>query len=168
MKKNKMSEKEKNILEIIIALLILTVFIGYRIYNSHIESREVYGEEHIVSDANRYFTAINCAKKFISSLEKGSANDILSILDSNYKNTNGINASNYRSFVPNIDSSYLYDYVGGVMIEKRISKTCVEYHIDGEIKKYSLNGDIAYEDYDLIVTLFENDLLFSVRPGDVS
>lgn len=163
-----MSENKKNIIEIIIAITVLVVFIALRLFiNFRNAQKEVAisSEKRLVTDNSRYFTALACAKKYITYVQNGDLNNILLILNEEYKERYNVNANNLNNFIPVLDKSLIYDYVGREMYEKRISKNVVEYYINGRIKTNILDESPVYTDYNLTVILYEDKLLYSIKPG---
>ena len=129
MKKNKkLNEKQKNIVEIIVAIVILALFIGYRIYENYTKTKNemlLSQQTTIVTDDSRFFTVISCINRFLSTIQNGSSNDVLLILNEEYKKNRGIDINNYQNFIPSLNKSSLYDYEGSEMYQKRISKNVV-------------------------------------------
>lgn len=163
-----MTQKEKNIATIVFAVAILIFFFTWSIIDNFIEAKKEQEESMktvLVTDAGRYFTVIGCAKKFISYVQNGTNEDILLILNDEYKTSNGILESNLRNYVPSLSKDIIYDYVGKEMYQHRISKNVVEYYVKGSIKGTVLDEPSTYVNYDLTIILYENEFLFSVRPG---
>lgn len=166
--KREMTTKEKNILTIIIALLVLIAFITISLVENYMRAKREQEESMktvLVTDNSRYFTVLGCAKKFLNHSQTGSTEDLLSLLKDEYKESFRITASNVRNFVPKLDAGSTYDYEGGAMYQHRISKNVVEYYIDGKIKKGNFDEDATFVDYDLTIILYEDKLLFAVKPG---
>lgn len=182
-KYKELDENKKNIIQIIIALSALILFIVIRLIvefggNSTAFNKEKYQKE-IVKDNSRYYTVIGCINKYINYVQMGNNEDILLLLDEEYKSTFNITASNLKNYIPSLENDGDYSYVGHAMYTKRISESVSEYYVDGEIKKDLFMGDIEegeeytetnsyepkYIDYDFTVTLYENKFIFSIKPG---
>lgn len=163
-----MTPKEKNIMTIVFALAVLVFFFAWSLidnYNEAKKEQQKSMETVLVTDAGRYMTVIGCAKKFITYIQNGTEEDLLLLLNEEYKNSNRILASNVRNYVPSLESGPIYDYVGKEMYQHRISQNVVEYYVKGRIKRTVLDADSVYIDYDLTVVLYENEFLFSIKPG---
>ena len=172
MKKNKkLSEKQKNIIEIIIAIVILILFIGYRIYENYSKTKKemfLSQQKTIVTDDSRFFTVLSCVNKYLNTIQNGNPNEILLILNDEYKEENGINIDNYQNFVPSLDKSSIYDYEGTEMYQKRISKNVVEYYVYGNIKENNMVDAPVRTKYNLTVVLYENEFVYSIKDGVAS
>ncbi len=163
-----LTEKEKNILTIIVALGVLVVFLGASLIGKYIDLRKEKKESMktvLVTDNSRYFTVIGCADKFISYIKEGDASNILTILEEDYKTSNNISEINVKNYVPTLDKNALYDYVGDEMYQHRVSEKVVEYYVKGKIKTSLLDEESSYKDYYLTIVLYEDKFLFSVKPG---
>lgn len=169
MRKNKkLNEKQKNIIEIIIAVVILILFIGYRIYENYTKAKNemiLSQQKTIVTDDSRFFTVISCINKYLNTVQNGNPNDILLILNEEYKEANGINNNNYQKFIPSLDKTKLYEYEGNEMYQKRISKNVIEYYVYGNIKESNMDDDPVRTKYNLTVILYENEFIYSIKTG---
>jgi len=166
-----MEEKDirrKNIKTMLIAVIIMIAFFGVNIIENMIDAKkeqEKSMQTALVTDNSRYFTVLNCAKKFISYVQKGTNSDILTLFNEEYKTSNGIIESNVKGFVPSLNNGMIYDYVGEEMYFKRISKNVTEYYLNGKLKSFMMDETPSYIDYDMTIILYEDKFLFSIKPG---
>ncbi len=163
-----MQEKDKNILKIILALTVLVFFIGWNLLSKYMDAKkeqELSQKTVLVTDNNRYITVINCVNKFLNYVQSDNKDDILLLLEEDYKNSFRINSSNVKNFIPILGQNFLYDYKGSEMYQKRISKTVIEYYVKGKIRKSKLDELPAYTDYDVTIILYEDKFVFAVKPG---
>ena len=82
-KRKKLTEKQKNIIEIIIAIAILILFISYRIYEKYTKTKNemlLSQQKTIVTDDSRFFTVISCINKYLNTVQNGNPNEILLLL----------------------------------------------------------------------------------------
>lgn len=168
MKLKDLNETEKNILKIIIALSIFAVFLIYIFtlnYNKKVEEKKISEKTVLVTDNSRYMSVINCVRKYLLYVQSGNKNDMLLLLNDEYKSEYNITENNVLSFVPELDENLMYDYVGKEMYSHRISKNVVEFYVKGSISASMMDEAPSYRDYDLTVILYENKLIFSVKPG---
>lgn len=182
-KYKELDENKKNIIQIIIALSALILFIIIRLIidyggNNTILRQEKYKKE-IVKDNSRYYTVIGCINKYLTYVQMGNSEDILLLLDEEYKNNFNITSSNLKNYIPSLENVNDYSYIGHAMYSKRLSESISKYYVEGEIKKDRFMGDIEegeeyieedyfkpeYIDYDFTVTLYENKFIFSIKPG---
>lgn len=165
---NSMNEKEKNIFEIVIVLIMVVLFIAYKLYSNYADAKRasvVSSETHLVTDNSRYFTVIGCVEKYITTIKSGNKNNILTILDSKYKEEYNIEKNNLKNYIPNLNGDKIYSYSGREMYEKRISKNVVVYYVYGNIEESVLDEIPTGFEYNLTVTLYESEFLFSIKPG---
>lgn len=162
-----LSENKKNTLIIILCFAVLLSFLIYRLYSNYrkrIESEAVSKEVLVVRDESRYFTVISCIQKYLNYVQSRDKSSILEILSEEYKSNNGINENNVLDFIPKLDANLLYDYSGDIMYSHKISKNVSEYYVHGFIKSEG-DGISEYSDYNVTVILYENKLVFSIKPG---
>lgn len=165
---NNLSEKDKNIITIIVALTIFAIFIGYSLIDKAIEAKREQEESMktvLVQDDSRYLTVISCIKKYLSYVQNGTPEDIVLLLNDEYKNAYHVTTSNAKNFIPVLSKDYVYEYAGAEMYQHRISKGVVEYYVKGKIKATQLDSPSTYIDYNVTVVLYESELLFSIKPG---
>ncbi len=163
-----MNETKKNMIKIGIALFVLLIFLGFNLYQNYEKYKkesEISQEKTIVTDNSRYFTVINCVKKYLNYVKANNTENILLLLNQEYKNLYNINESNLNNFIPSIEDNVIVDYKGDIMYQKRISKNVTEYYVYGQIEKSIMDEMSTLIDYNLTVILYENELLFSIRPG---
>lgn len=168
---NKKSDKQKNRIIIFICFVILTSFFGYSLYNHYQNARNNALESfktHLVKDNNSYYTALSSANKFINYISNNSKTDIYSVLEPEYVKSNNITLDNLNNFLPKINDGLVYDYVVNEMYQKRISKHITEYYLYGNIRQEKEEDGSTiynYREYPLTVILYENKIIFSIRPG---
>lgn len=166
--KRKLTAKEKNVLTIIVALIVLVVFLGISIFDKINESKREMEESMktvLVTDESRYFTVLGCARKFLDTVQNGTQEEKMSLLKEEYKEQNRIVLNNLNSFLPNLTPQRMYIYTGEEMYQRRLSKNVVEYYLTGSIKDVVFEGDPIYTKYDLTITLYESKFVFAVTPG---
>lgn len=163
-----LNEDEKNVLTSIIFILIFISFLIYIGVSKLIEAKKEQEESMkivLVTEPGRYFTAVNCVKNYLSTISSGNTENILLLLNEEFKEQNRINANTLKNYIPKFDPNYIYDYVGEEMYQHRISKNVVEYYILGRIKKSQMDEEATYTDYDITVILYEDKFLYSIKPG---
>lgn len=167
-KYSELSEKEKNIFIIIIAISLMLLFLGYNAIEKFIIKRRELKESMkiaLVTDHGRYFTAINCVKKYLTVVQEGNKDDILLLINDKYKKENNISELNYKNFIPSLDKSSIYEYDGEEMYQKKISKNITEYYIKGKIKKTIMDEDSVERNYNITIVLYQDHLVFDIIPG---
>lgn len=162
-KLNNLSEQTKNYIAIGLAIFALVLFVGISIYSSYKDSREEY-KEKLVTDNNRYYTVLNCVKKYIGIVASRDKENILITLDEDYKTSNAINENNVYTFVPNISNTLPNNYTSEEMYEQRIAPNILKYKVHGYLTISRYDEDPIKYRYNLIVYLYEETLTFSVKP----
>lgn len=166
--KRELTAKEKNVLTIIVALIILVIFLGMSIFDKIDRAKEEMKESMktvLVTDESRYFTVLGCARKFIDTVQNGTQEEKMSLLKEDYKEQNRVTTNNLSTFLPKLDPQSMYTFVGEEMYQKRISKNVVEYYLKGSIKELKFEENPVYTEYNLTVTLYESKFTFAIEPG---
>ncbi|HBA37388.1 MAG TPA: hypothetical protein DCY94_01565 [Firmicutes bacterium] len=167
-KLRELDARGRNIFEIVMVILLSLGFLIYVLWSNFLKARAIQEESMrtvIVQDGSRYFTVLGCAKKYVETVVSKDKENILTLLTEDYKEKNRITEANVYNYIPNLDASALYDYEGEEMYQHRLSKNVVEYYLKGKIKKLLMDEATVTVDYDMTVTLYENEFLFSIRPG---
>lgn len=163
-----MKEKDNDWFKLIIAIVVLIAIVGLIIFINYRNAKkeaEISQETVIVTNPSRYYTVVGCVKKFLNYVQMGNKSNLLLLLNDEYKEEKQITEANIDLYLPQFTNEYTYDYVSDEMYQKRISKNVTEYYVKGKIQKSQLYEDDIYEDYDLTVILYENEFLFSIKPG---
>lgn len=163
-----LSDTGQDIFKIVVALVFLAGFVVVTLidnYKTAQKEMEISHQKEIVTDNSRYFTVIGCVKKYLNYVQTGATDEILLLLNSEYKDQYGVNSANLSNHIPRLDTDAIYDYIGTEMYQKRISKNVIEFYVKGQIVKDIMDEKDEYKDYSITVILYEKDFLFSIRPG---
>ena len=158
-------KKDNYILLIIIAAILISVlgimYFGKDDSDTNSDNEIQY---KLLSDYSKFFTVNSCVYKYISYLSSGDTENILNVLDNDYKLKNNINKNNLFNYVKKLDGSYSFKakkiYYG------EISDDYISYLVYGYLIKDSLGNIISKEDYYITVNMDLNNHLFSVAPYD--
>lgn len=159
---------KKDLIKIAIALGVLAIFIGINLYGNYKKSKEEFmisEEKQPVLDNSRYMTVINCINKFINYVQIGNKDNILLLLNEEYKNDYNVDVNNLNNFIPNLSSDGIYSYSGEEMYYKQISENVTEYYVVGNIEQTTYENVPIKTPYNITIVLYENKLVFSVKPG---
>lgn len=159
---------KKTISIILVVLLIGLVFalvIIERInYQNSLPKKDKYA---LVKDASEFFTIDDCANRYITYLSSGDAKSLLSIMNENYVNENGLNSNN---IINRLDTSNFRDnevsFKTRKMLVKYLSDTVNEYYLYGEIYFDGIDNYYKMTNYYLIITVDSDTLEFNVKPYD--
>ncbi len=160
--------KQKNILEIFLIIGLVILVFTINLISKVIDAKKEQIESMktvLVTDNSLYFTVLGCAKKFLTTLQSGNKSDIILSMDEEYITQNRITEANVLSYVPTLNRTSVYDYIGEEMYEHRISKNVTTYYIKGKIANSIMDESSTYTRYDMTITLFENTFTFTVKPG---
>ncbi len=163
-----LNPKQKNILEIILIIILVIVVLLVNIIVEVLDAKKEQEESNktiLVQDNSRYFTVLGCAKKFLVEISKQDKENIILLLDTEYKNENNITTDNVLEYIPELSTTNIYDYVGSYMYQHTVSKNVTTFYLKGKIANYVLDDATTYIDYDLTITLYENTFTFTVKPG---
>lgn len=163
-----LNPKQKNIFEIILIIGIVILVFAINLITKTIDAKKEQTESMktvLVTDYSRYFTVLGCAKKFITTLSSGNKSDIILSMNEDYITKNRITEENVLSYVPSLDTTGMYDYVGEEMYQHKISKNVTTYYLKGKIANLVMDETTTYTRYDLTITLYENTFTFTIKPG---
>ncbi len=159
---------KKDIIKITLALLVLVFFMGLKLYDNYRDAKieaEISSKRILVKEPSRYFTVIGCIDKYLKYVQNNDIDNIWTILNSEYKNEFNIKKDYIYNYIPNLNDGAIYTYKGYEMESKKVSKNITEYYVNGKIKRTIMDESDTFIDYDFTVILYENEMLFSIRPG---
>lgn len=163
-----LDRRSKNILETILIIVFSVGFLVFNLISDAIEAKKEQEESMktaIVVDHSRYMTVLGCARKFVKAIQDGDKDNLMILIEKEYREKSGLNISNISNFLPTLDKDGVYDYEGGLMYEHRLSKNVVEYYLEGNIQKSIMDEASTSIKYDMTITLYESEFTFSIRSG---
>lgn len=167
-----MEENKKNILLIVICVIFVVLFVVVLFTNNRSEDNmnSTTSKINMVTDQNRFFTVSSCVSKYLSYLSLKDTDNILYLIDENYKNEHGITSANLYDYVKQLDGEY--EFTANMMYQEQVDGNIMKYYVSGFIKP-SLLLDSAEEYYQIerenfyvIVNLDLRQQVFSIVPYD--
>ncbi len=160
-----MKEKKDYTLLIIISIILLCIVALLFLNN---DDKDVVLNEkpkyRLVEDYSRFFTVNSCVYKYITYLSGNKTDELIKILDEEYKKNNNIDTNNVYNFVNKLSGNYsfkskkIYYQVGNEKV--------IKYFVYGYLIEETIDGIGNRKDYYLIVNLDLENQLFSVTPYD--
>ncbi len=166
-------DKKRSILIIIILVILLGGMIFFLFVNrGNQDPAKITNKVHMVTDHSRFFTVVSCVSSFISYQSSQDTNNLLLLLNDNYKNNNHITASNLYQYIGTLESDY--EFSANRMYQEQVNDDVMKYYVSGV-----LNPAMMYDDpedlyhapqkkYDVIVYLNLRQSTFSIEPYDGS
>lgn len=156
-------EKNQKVLAIILAIAVI-VLLGYRMFVGNKNGKSKIDTESIelVTDDNRFYTVAGCVDRYFMYLNGDDTDSLLILLDSKFKNDNGVNSSNIYTFLKKYKD--YYGFIAKKMYVQREGKNKYKYYVYGLVETGIEDVSKAREDFYIIVTLDESNITFSVQP----
>ena len=100
----------KNIRGIIITVIVLAALYGiYTLFfNKPKDETDNKIDVVLVNDYNRFYTVSSCVTKYLNTLSSNNVENILTILDKNYKEKNNITEDNIYNYINKVDDVYSF------------------------------------------------------------
>ncbi len=164
---DKLTEDQRKVLLIWFFILIflivaVSMFARYRIksmFNDEVDKQYIK-----VTDYSRYYTVLNILDKYYTTIYNNNAEDVLKMLDEDYKKDKNLNKDNVLSTLKTNTSRTTYK--GSLMCSKRLGKGHTSYLVSGN--PVGVNVDKSYDDIFYEVELNENEMTFSIKEIDAS
>lgn len=149
---------------IYIGLFILMIFV----LNIKKEKLKVEQENSLkltyATNHKQFFIALNCAEQFLKIVSENNINDIMSLINIEYKNENNITKDNILNYLPKLSANKMHKFSATKVFKKRISKNVIEYYLEGKIISLSM-GEESSKDYTLGIVLYEDKNIYSIKFG---
>ncbi len=165
-------DKKKDIILVIIIIVII-LLIGYfswgkksTVPNTIVVADNVY----MVTDHNRFFTVTSCISKYLSYLTMHDTQNILLLLDDDYKNENNITSDNLYDYINAFDEEQ--EFTAKKMYQETVNDHIIKYYVSGILQpNLLLSTPEEYATIDstpfyIIVNLDFQRQVFSIVPYD--
>ena len=159
-----MTEK-KDYKLLIILCLILGSIVGLLYFNNTKDIKTVEEPNYgLLKNYSKFFTINSCIYKYINVLSSDKPDELLELLDEDFKESNNINVDNVYKYVEKLNGNYTFKSKK-IYYEKGNNKV-VKYLVYGQLIED--NMDIIGEKRDLYLILKMDTVnqLFSVAPYD--
>lgn len=157
--------KKKNIiiLGIIFAFCIAILIVILNNKETNGSSSSVQQEYTLVTNYSTFFTVSNCVNKYLGYLKTEDTTNLLLLLNNNYQTKNNINNTNLFTKIDKLPNKN-YKFIANKMYQKNN-----DYYVHGYFVEETLDTTDYKEDYSIIITMNNDQSLFSVTPynGDL-
>ena len=155
----------KNMRGIIITVIVVAALYGiYTLFfNKPKDETDNKIDVVLVNDYNRFYTVSSCVTKYLNTLSSNNVENILTILDKNYKEKNNITEDNIYNYINKVDD--VYSFSPRKMYYKETNNYITKYYIYGTIEKSTINQSDEAKDYYIIVYLDSQNRLEKVICG---
>lgn len=164
-----MKDKNKLIAIILVIVTVLVVVITYFIER---DNEQVSNDIEIVKNYSDFYTVNSCLYRVVTYLFTQNTDDLLLILNDEYKEENNITEENVLSLFDPVE--YDSTFVSEKMYYEKISQNITKYYVKGYIEKNQILDESDTVNLDkkqvyFIVYLDSENSLFSIEPysGDI-
>ncbi len=148
-----------------VIVILLLLFFSYSVYKEKKENEVNYSNVYTkVKDYNRYYTVTSLVEKFYSYINSKDYNNVLIILNSDYKNTNNINLSNIDNYLPKHEVNI--GFQPGLICTKQISKDLTSYYVKGNTVSSNTGDKISDSYYNIILDSISFTYSISILTSD--
>lgn len=159
-----MKEKIKNnkqIILFIIGVVVAIIIIFIKIFGGNDDNKNI----DIVKSSSRFYTVSNCVSRYINYLYSEETDNLLLLLDSNYKKKNKINQNNLYDKINKLEN--YYNFEAKKIYEENINNHKVKYYVYGYLTVDDVFNSVSDKaDFYIIVYLDSKDSTYSVEPYD--
>lgn len=118
----------------------------------------------LLNNYNEFFTVNSSVFKYISYLQKKDYNNVLKILDVDYKNNNNINSNNILNYVENLEGNYSFS--SKKIYYEIIDENFTKYYVFGYLSMDTIDGISEKLDRYYIVKFNTKEKIFSIIPSN--
>lgn len=156
----------KNMRGIIITVIVVAALYGmYTLFfNKPKDETDNKMDVVLVNDYNRFYTVSSCVTKYLNTLSSNNVENILTILDKNYKEKNKVTEDNIYNYIDKVDD--VYNFSPRKMYYKKVNNYITKYYIYGTIEKSTIDSSSDKKDYYIIVYLDSQNMTFAIEPYD--
>lgn len=156
--KEKIIKNKQNIL-ILFGIIIVLIIVLIKIFGGNEDNNNI----EIVKSSSRFYTISNCVSRFINYLYSEETDNLLLLLESNYKKKNKINEENLYSKINKLDN--YYNFEARKIYQEIINDHKIKYYVFGYL---GLNDIFANynekNEFYIIVYLDRKDSTYSIEP----
>ena len=163
-----MKKKDNYVILIIICLILISIvgllFLSKDDKNQTRKNNETYYK--IVNNYSRFFTVESCINTYLTLLDGNRTDDLLKVLDDEYKENNNITSNNVYDFINKLDGIYSFESIK--IYYKEIRSNFIIYYVYGNLMEEDMEGiKSKKEDYYIVKFDLSNNT-FSIAPYDGS
>lgn len=160
-----MNDKSKLTAIILVVITILVVIISALIPNK--DTKESDNKIRIVTNYSNFYTVNSCLYRVITYVASENKNDVMKVLDDNYKKKNDIKENDVLSLFPSVDQSSTF--VSTKMYYQKMPNHITRYYVEGYIEKNEFidgmnSGSQEQKNEYFIVNLDSENKIFSIEP----
>ena len=148
----------------LVVTFLIIISLGFIIYKVFFKNNSDTKIE-IVTSTSKFYTVSNCANQYLGYLVDKDVDNLLLLLDKNYKKNNNINSNNIFDKISILDRRYSFN--AQKMYQETLNNDIVKYYLKGYL--YVDDIDSSYndrKDYYLIILLDNKNSTYSVIPYD--
>lgn len=159
-------EKRNIIILVIIAIILIS---GIIVYETFFDKSTVNEEKDItvLKDNSRFYTISSCINRYLTYLTNNDSDNLILLVDSEYKKENNINKNNILEYLPKLDKRYSFS--AKKMYEQKLSDDYTKYYVYGYLIEDVFNEEDSIKnalDFYTIVTINSENHTYSITPYD--
>lgn len=143
---------------LIFIVILLGIFLIIVINDEKIKGAIQKDEYKVVNNASNFFTIEGCVNKYISSLYQKNTEDILTLLNEEYKETHGINETNIFNYIETFKNETTFN------AKKMYIKDNTSFYVFGYLMEETIDSFNILDNYYLIVNINKENNTFNVTP----
>jgi hypothetical protein len=159
----KIEIKDYILIGLLIMLLIILFIVVEKSNKTSINNQDTINYSE-VSNASTFLTIELCANRYIDSLGTSSVSDLMKLLDEQYKEDNFITEDNVLDRLDQISGNYNFN--AKKILQESLDNNYIRYYVYGLLRQDIINEYDYGTDYYLIITVNQDDYLYSVLPYD--
>lgn len=160
--KEKFADK-KNLFLIVIVVILLLIFLIFKIFfNQSSKKSDII----IVNSSSKFYTVSGCVSRYLNYLYTEDVDNLLILLDNQYKKNNKLNRDNIFNKIEKLDG--IYSFEAHLMYQESLKSKMTKYYVKGVLvpeEMDSFDSD-ANKVFYVIVTLDEKNSTYSITPYD--
>lgn len=162
---NKIEKRNIIILFIIAIVLISGIIIYETFFNKSI--KEESADINILKDNSRFYTVSSCVNRYLTYLTNNDVNNLILLVDENYKKKKNITKNNILEYLPEMDKKYSFS--AKKMYEQKLNDDYIRYYVYGILMEDVFSEEDSIKnskDFYTIVTINSEDYTYSITPYD--
>lgn len=159
-------EKRNIIILVIIAIILISGIIVYETFFNKSNVNEET-EVSILKDNSRFYTVSSCINRYLTYLTNNDVDNLVLLVDENYKKENNIDKNNILEHLPRLDKRYSFS--AKKIYEQKLNDEYTKYYVYGLLIEEIFSEEDSVKnalDFYTIVTINSKDHTYSITPYD--
>jgi len=160
---NKEVSGKKYLVIIFVLLFIFSLFLYNMRFNNKVDNINYnVNKIKLLNDYSRFFTVNSCIYKYVNYVQSKNVENILKVLDNDYKMSKNINKNNIFDNIETLNSNY--SFVSKKIYYEEIDEYNFKYYVYGYLEEDTIDGYGEKFDRYYIVKFDTKKSVFSITP----